>query len=90
MIDCCATPGLLPFEQALSDMLAQIKPITETLSLPIDQAVNYVLAENIVSPLNVPGHDNSAMDGYAFSYASLAAGKSLTLIGKSMAGAPFK
>ncbi len=90
MSDCCSAPGLLPFKQALSNMLAQVSPITETLTLPIDQALHYVLAQDIASPLNVPPHDNSAMDGYAFAIESLIANKTLTLIGRSMAGAPFQ
>jgi len=90
MSDCCSAPGLLPFEQALSNMLSQVSAITETLTLPIDQALHYVLAQNIASPLNVPPHDNSAMDGYAFTIESLTANKTLTLVGRSMAGAPFQ
>ena len=90
MSDCCSAPGLLPFEQALATMLLQVSPITETLTLPINQAMNYVLAQDIASPLNVPPHDNSAMDGYAFSLDSLAVDKTLTLVGRSMAGAPFQ
>ncbi len=90
MSDCCSAPGLLPFKQALNNMLAQVSPITETLTLPIDQALHYVLAQDIASPLNVPPHDNSAMDGYAFAIESLIANKTLTLIGRSMAGAPFQ
>jgi molybdopterin molybdotransferase len=90
MSDCCSAPGLLPFEQALSNMLSQVSPVTDTLTLPIDQALHYVLAQDIASPLNVPPHDNSAMDGYAFKAACLATNKTLTLVGRSMAGAPFQ
>ena len=90
MSDCCSAPGLLPFEQAIANMLSQVSPITETLTLPIDQALHYVLAEDIASPLNVPPHNNSAMDGYAFAIESLIASKTLTLVGRSMAGSPFQ
>jgi molybdopterin molybdotransferase len=90
MSDCCSAPGLLPFEQALSNMLSQVSPVTETLTLPIEQALHYVLAQDIASPLNVPPHDNSAMDGYAFKVNCLATNKTLTLVGRSMAGAPFQ
>jgi len=90
MSDCCSAPGLKPFNEALSQMLAQVSPITETLTLPIAQAMNYVLAQDIASPLNVPPHDNSAMDGYAFAINSLSASKTLKLVGRSMAGAPFQ
>jgi molybdopterin molybdotransferase len=90
MSDCCSAPGLLPFEQAVNNMLKQVSPVTETLCLPIAEALNYVLAEDIASPLNVPPHDNSAMDGYAFALSSLQSNKTLRLIGRSMAGAPFQ
>tara|TARA_R110001583_G_scaffold172646_1_gene326423 strand:+ start:12830 stop:14065 length:1236 start_codon:yes stop_codon:yes gene_type:complete len=90
MSDCCSAPGLLPFECALENMLSQITPVTETLTLPITQALNYVLAQDIASPLNVPNHDNSAMDGYAFAIESFQQSKVLTLVGRSMAGAPFQ
>ena len=90
MSDCCSAPGLLPFENAVENMLSQITPVTETLSIPITNALNFVLAESITSPLNVPNHDNSAMDGYAFSLESLKQSKELTLVGRSMAGAPFE
>ncbi|MBU2924172.1 molybdopterin molybdotransferase MoeA [Colwellia sp. 4_MG-2023] len=90
MSDCCSAPGLLPFEDALENLLSQITPVTETLTLPISQALNYVLAQEIASPLNVPNHDNSAMDGYAFAIESFQTSKVLTLIGRSMAGSPFE
>jgi len=89
MSDCCSAPGLLPFELAIENMLSQITPVTEMLTVSIEKAMNYVLAQNIISPLNVPNHDNSAMDGYAFALESLAKCNTLTLVGRSMAGAPF-
>ena len=90
MSDFCFAPGLLPFEHALENMLSQITPVTETLTLPITQANNTVLAQAITSPLNVPNHDNSAMDGYAFAIESFQKSKTLTVVGRSMAGAPFQ
>jgi molybdopterin molybdotransferase len=90
MVDCYSAPGLLPFEQAMEKMLSAITPIdtTETISLAL--GLNRVLARNISSPLNVPPHHNSAMDGYAFKWASLQTTDTLTMIGRSMAGAPFQ
>jgi len=90
MVDCCSAPGLLPFEQAMEKMLSAIKPIDETEFIPLSKALNRVLASNISSPLNVPPHNNSAMDGYAFSFASLQETNTLTMVGRSMAGAPFQ
>jgi len=90
MSDCCSAPGLMPFEQAMQNMLSKITPVTETVNLSIEQAMNFVLAQDISSPLNVPNHDNSAMDGYAFALESLQQSKTLTLVGRSMAGAPYQ
>jgi molybdopterin molybdotransferase len=90
MADCCSAPGLLPFEQALTKMLAAITPVTDTEQIAIEQGLNRVLAHTITSPLNVPPHANSAMDGYAFAMASLADNQMLTLAGRSMAGAPYQ
>ncbi len=90
MVDCCSAPGLLPFEQAMEKMLSAIEPIDETEFIPLSKALNRVLASNISSPLNVPPHNNSAMDGYAFKLASLQDNHTLTMVGRSMAGAPFQ
>jgi len=92
MIDCCSAPGLLPFEDALTNMLASIKPIAQNdcETIKIESALGRVLAQDISSPLNVPPHNNSAMDGYAFAFESLESTESLTLVGRSMAGQPFQ
>ncbi|MGJ8690964.1 MAG: molybdopterin molybdotransferase MoeA [Thalassotalea sp.] len=88
--DPCAVKGLLPFEQALSLLLSNIEPTTKTINLAIEQSLDYVLTQNIVSPMNIPPHDNSAMDGYAFAQASLQSSQQLKLIGKAFAGQPFQ
>ena len=62
---CCDAPGLMPIEEAMDKMLSRIKPIQTTLSLPLAEALGFVLAEDILSPIHVPPFDNSAMDGYA-------------------------
>ena len=90
MSDCCSAPGLLPFTDALSKMVSQITPVTECLWLNPDETLDYILAENVTSPLNVPPHNNSAMDGYAFALESLQQSRQLTLVGRSMAGAPYQ
>ncbi|MES2424207.1 MAG: gephyrin-like molybdotransferase Glp, partial [Pseudomonadota bacterium] len=62
-----------------------VEPVTETETVGIFDALGRVLAADVVSPLNVPPHDNSAMDGYAFDGALLA-GKPLLL---QLAGTAF-
>ncbi|MFC5080045.1 Molybdopterin molybdenumtransferase [Vibrio thalassae] len=87
---CCDAPGLMPIEEALDKMLTPITPVTETLTLPLPDALGYVLAEDILSPINVPPFDNSAMDGYAIRLSDLEQNPTLPMIGKSFAGAPFE
>ncbi|MFM7705474.1 MAG: gephyrin-like molybdotransferase Glp [Rubrivivax sp.] len=66
-------------------------PITGTEPLPLAAAVGRVLAADVASPIDVPAHDNSAMDGYAFDGAALApdAATVLQAVGTVYAGAPF-
>ncbi|AIS57085.1 molybdopterin molybdotransferase MoeA [Vibrio coralliilyticus] len=87
---CCDAPGLMPIEDAMEQMLSPIKPIQTTLQLPLAEAIGYVLAEDILSPIFVPPFDNSAMDGYAIRIADLNNNNVLPLAGKSFAGQPFE
>ncbi|NOH61418.1 molybdopterin molybdotransferase MoeA [Vibrio sp. RE88] len=87
---CCDAPGLMPIEDAMEQMLSPIKPIQTTLQLPLAEAIGYVLAEDILSPIFVPPFDNSAMDGYAIRIADLTNNNVLPLAGKSFAGQPFE
>lgn len=59
------TAGLMPLDTALTQMLTRITPLNATETVPLLQAFSRVTAHDLVSPLNVPGFDNSAMDGYA-------------------------
>lgn len=59
------TAGLMPLDTALTQMLDRISPLQATETLPLLQAFSRVTAHDVVSPLDVPGFDNSAMDGYA-------------------------
>ncbi|MBV7431204.1 MULTISPECIES: gephyrin-like molybdotransferase Glp [unclassified Acidovorax] len=65
-----------------------VEPVTATEELPLFDALGRVLARDVVSPLSVPPHDNSAMDGYAFAGAQLTPGQPLTLrvVGTALAG----
>ncbi|OJX68323.1 gephyrin-like molybdotransferase Glp [Magnetospirillum sp. 64-120] len=84
-----AGAAMMSVEQAL-DLLAQrVVPQRRVEELPLAQCLGRVLAEDVVSPLNVPPHDNSAMDGYAFTAAHLPADGRLRRIGRSAAGHPF-
>ncbi|MCF6452665.1 molybdopterin molybdotransferase MoeA [Vibrio sp. MMG022] len=87
---CCDAPGLMPIEDAMDKMLSRIKPIQTTLSLQLAEALGFVLAEDILSPIHVPPFDNSAMDGYAIRIQDLESSSVLPLAGKSFAGQPFE
>ncbi|MBL0945980.1 MAG: molybdopterin molybdotransferase MoeA [Hydrogenophaga sp.] len=50
----------------VNDFLARlVEPITEAETVGIFDALGRVLADDVVSPISVPPHDNSAMDGFA-------------------------
>ncbi len=57
--------ALLPVADALARMLAAAGPVEDRLTLPLPDALGRVLAGDVVSPIDVPADDNSAMDGYA-------------------------
>lgn len=77
--------------EALERMLAAISPIAGHEFLPVRSALGRILATDIIAPHDVPAHDNSAMDGYAVHFDSLAAaGESrLTVVGTAFAGNAF-
>jgi molybdopterin molybdotransferase len=56
---------LLPVDDALEQILATALVVTDTLELPLIESLGCVLASAYHSTINVPGADNSAMDGYA-------------------------
>jgi molybdopterin molybdotransferase len=84
-------PNSMPVDKARAFIHTFLKPIDGVAKLPIRAALGRVLAEDIVSPVNVPSHRNSAMDGWAIRFADLAAtGDSvLTEVGASFAGKPY-
>lgn len=84
------TGALLPLDKALQGMLEQLGCRCETEQLPLPQALDRILAEEISSPLSVPPFDNAAMDGYAVRLADLAAGAPLPVAGKAFAGQPYE
>jgi molybdopterin molybdotransferase len=80
----------------LARVLAATTPIDATIEVtPLHLALGRVLAQDLISPVNVPPHDNAAMDGYAFHSAALLACNDgdglleLSVVGKALAGAPW-
>ena len=94
VINCTSDydPGALPVARANEVIRSFVKPVSGTQSLPVRAALGRVLAKDVVSPIDVPSHDNSAMDGYAVRSDDLIAGAavSLTEIGTAYAGREFK
>ena len=69
--------------------LAQlVQPVREREAVSPMQALDRILAEDVVSPISVPPHDNSAMDGFAFASGDMAAGQAtvLRVVGTALAG----
>lgn len=83
------TAGLISLEEARQKMLDQLSPLNEHETLSIYAAAGRITAAPVISPLDVPPFDNSAMDGYALRMADIASGDALPVAGKAFAGAPF-
>jgi molybdopterin molybdotransferase len=74
-----------------------VRPVAAVEHVALRSALDRVLAVDIVSPIDVPAHDNAAMDGYAFAGAVLSradapaaeAPLSLVVAGEARAGHPF-
>ena len=91
---CCddvPEPSTLTVDDARQQILADIESITASEKLTLRSALDRVLAEDIISPMAVPGHTNSAMDGYALGGSDLPldSDRVYPVIGTSFAGAPF-
>jgi molybdopterin molybdotransferase len=84
-------PNALQVEQARNKILESIRPIEETETLPIREALNRVSAAPVKSTIDVPAHTNSAMDGYAIQAADIPSTDSarLKVTGTVMAGNPL-
>ena len=83
------TAGLISLDEALNTMSGQLTPVQESETLPLPQAQGRITASAVISPMDVPPFDNSAMDGYAVRMADLTSGTALPVAGKVFAGAPF-
>ena len=61
-----------------------VSSVTQIEKVGLFEALNRVLTEDVISPISVPPHDNSAMDGFAFDGAQLGEENSLELDRKSV------
>ena len=59
-------PQALSADDVLRFLAKLVSPVQNIVNVPLFEALGRVLAADVVSPFDVPPHDNSAMDGYAF------------------------
>jgi molybdopterin molybdotransferase len=81
-------PQALPAQEVLNFLAQLVTVIHDTQDVPIFEALNRVIAQDVISPIDVPPHDNSAMDGFAFNGAELQPDQTLPLkvVGTALAG----
>jgi len=84
-------PNSMPVDKARALIARFLTPLTATERVAVRSALGRVLADDVVSPINVPAHDNSAMDGFAVRFSDLKpdGDVTLTVAGSSFAGKPF-
>lgn len=84
-------PNSMPVDKAREVIARFLSPVRAIERMHIRAALGRVLAADVISPLDVPAHDNSAMDGYAVRFADLKSEGEVTLkvAGTAFAGAPF-
>jgi molybdopterin molybdotransferase len=84
-------PNALRVDKARQAILSCLTEVPDIQSVPVREALGRVLAQEIVPRINVPSHDNTAMDGYAVRFSDLNEKEaSLVEIGTALAGRPFK
>ncbi|MBA4195661.1 MAG: molybdopterin molybdenumtransferase MoeA, partial [Comamonadaceae bacterium] len=80
-------PQALSAAQVSEFLSRLVTPVSDTEVVGVFDALGRVLAEDVISPISVPPHDNSAMDGFAFDGGQLgSAPLSLKVVGTAFAG----
>ena len=80
-------PQALSVQQVGEFLQQLVQAVRDTEVLPLFDALDRVLAQDVISPINVPPHNNSAMDGYAFDGAQLSdKALHLRVVGTALAG----
>jgi molybdopterin molybdotransferase len=90
--DCFAgDDALVPVQAALERILPRLSRVTDAEALPLVECLDRILAEDVVAAIDVPGADNSAVDGYAVHFADLDATEEtrLPIGGRAAAGHPL-
>lgn len=76
---------MISFDEALSRLLSSAKAIDATETIPLLYSANRIAAEDVVSPIAVPGWENSQMDGYALCAADVAAAGTVLAVSQRIA-----
>jgi molybdopterin molybdotransferase len=82
--------------QMVDELLAEARILNNPADIntvSLDQAINRILAEDVLSPIDVPSADNSAMDGFAFNGKCLETNSldiTLAVVGTALAGKPYE
>ena len=80
-------PQALPADDVLRFLAKLVTPVQDQCAVPLFEALGRVLAADVISPFDVPPHDNSAMDGYAFAGQQITdAPLTLQVVGTAFAG----
>jgi molybdopterin molybdotransferase len=84
-------PNSMPVDKAREVIARFLSPVAASERVHTRAALGRVLAQDVVSPLDVPAHDNSAMDGYAVRFEDLKPDgeATLSIAGSAFAGAPY-
>jgi molybdopterin molybdotransferase len=84
-------PDSMPVEKARQLIKQFLSPVTETETVKIENSFHRTLATDLLSPMNVPPHDYSSMDGYAVRHADLTGAlNKLKKVGTAFAGKRFE
>ncbi len=86
-----ASSALVPVSEALSRILGVVTPVGDLETVALSDGLDRATAQDVTSPIDVPPHTNSAMDGYAVDGVALPreASRAYRLVGTALAGAPF-
>ena len=84
-------PDVLKTTDVNTFLTKLVPQVTDVETINLDDGLGRILAQEELSPICVPPHDNSAMDGYAFSGVQISSTDPLTLqvIGVALAGKPW-
>ena len=83
-----ADDRLMRVDEAVALLFARVRPVQEVETVAVAEAGERILAHDIAAPLDLPGFDNSAVDGYAVRFEDLAPGAetALEIGGRAAAG----